>query len=228
MVRAGKVSLPPSRLDSPSRILLGARHAMTAPHPIIPGVRFKDIDGWPGYCVGDDGSVWSRRLGVNASGQIRSPWLSLRINVERRRGYCRVILCRNKVMRTSFVHRIVLEAFRGPCPDGWECRHLDGNPRNNRLGNLAWGTSSENKHDAIRHGTSPYMPGENHPNAVLTDAVVREVIRLRQQEEISARRIANRLGIKSEGTIQDVLLGYTWNHITGFPKKRNVSHRPHI
>lgn len=28
------------------------------PFPDCPGVNFKAIDGFPGYCVGDDGSVW--------------------------------------------------------------------------------------------------------------------------------------------------------------------------
>jgi hypothetical protein len=34
------------------------------------------------------------------------------------------------------------------------CRHLDGNPINNRLENLRWGTHKENKADAIKHGTA--------------------------------------------------------------------------
>lgn len=51
-----------------------------------------------------------------------------------------------------YVHRAVLQAFVGPCPDGMECRHLDGNPRNNYLENLAWGTPVENRADVIRHG----------------------------------------------------------------------------
>jgi hypothetical protein len=47
----------------------------------------------------------------------------------------------------------VLEAFVGPRPPGLECRHLDGNPANSVLANLAWGTHSENMQDRVRHGT---------------------------------------------------------------------------
>lgn len=51
------------------------------------------------------------------------------------------------------IHRLVLEAFVGPCPPGMLCRHLNGNPADNRLENLRWGTPSENSYDKGRHGT---------------------------------------------------------------------------
>jgi hypothetical protein len=47
-----------------------------------------------------------------------------------------------------YVHRLVCEAWWGPCPD--ECvlvRHLDGNSANNVPENLVWGTASENMLD---------------------------------------------------------------------------------
>lgn len=55
--------------------------------------------------------------------------------------------------KTRYFHRLVLEAFIGPCPEGMECRHLDGDAGNNRLENLAWGTPIENGEDKVRHGT---------------------------------------------------------------------------
>src|SRR5271167_2615180 len=48
------------------------------------------------------------------------------------------------------LHRLVLLAFVGPCPEGMECRHLDGNHLNNRLGNLEWNTHLVNMQDKIR------------------------------------------------------------------------------
>lgn len=53
------------------------------------------------------------------------------------------------------VHTLVLDAFVGPCPSGQLARHLDGNPANNLLSNLLWGTHSENCYDTIRHGRNP-------------------------------------------------------------------------
>lgn len=50
-------------------------------------------------------------------------------------------------------HRFILECFVGFCPQGRETRHLDGNPKNNHINNLCWGTHSENVRDAVRHQT---------------------------------------------------------------------------
>lgn len=59
-------------------------------------------------------------------------------------------------VKVMYVHRLVLEAFVGPSPDGIVARHLDDNKENNHLGNLRWGTESENAHDKVRNGYDHY------------------------------------------------------------------------
>lgn len=51
------------------------------------------------------------------------------------------------------VHRLVLEAFVGPCPEGMECCHNDSNRTNNRVENLRWGTRFDNCQDIREAGT---------------------------------------------------------------------------
>ena len=68
-------------------------------------------------------------------------------------GHLKVNLWRDGQMFTRYVHRLVLEAFRGTCPDGHECCHWDDNPANNRLENLRWDSSSANRIDSVRNGT---------------------------------------------------------------------------
>src|SRR5215469_1648817 len=68
------------------------------------------------------------------------------------KGHMQVALYKGGSRIPDYVHRLVLLAFTGPAPAGTECRHLDGNPRNNRLENLAWGTRSENSLDDVVHG----------------------------------------------------------------------------
>lgn len=73
--------------------------------------------------------------------------------------------------KSILVHRAVLEAFVGPCPDGMECRHLNGDRRDNRLGNLAWGTRQENMADNVLHNKT--CKGEKNSGARLTAEAVR-------------------------------------------------------
>lgn len=50
------------------------------------------------------------------------------------------------------VHRLVLSAFIGPCPEEHESLHNNGDRHDNHLSNLRWGTRSENTKDKIEHG----------------------------------------------------------------------------
>lgn len=61
------------------------------------------------------------------------------------------------------VHDLVLTAFEGPRPEGQEARHLDGDPANNRRGNLAWSSRGDNSRDKKWHNlprTSKLRPPE--------------------------------------------------------------------
>lgn len=59
------------------------------------------------------------------------------------------------------VHRLVMAAFVGPCPDGIEVCHNNGNPADNRLSNLRYGTHSENQLDQVKHKTH-YFANKTH------------------------------------------------------------------
>ena len=67
-------------------------------------------------------------------------------------GHMHVSLSMGGVVRTHFVHRLVLAAFVGPCPEGHEVCHGNGRPDDNRLSNLRYGTQSANTLDRVRHG----------------------------------------------------------------------------
>lgn len=70
-----------------------------------------------------------------------------------RNGHVQYNLYRNSRVTKIQAHRAVLEAFVGPAPAGHECCHRDGDPGNNSVENLYWGTRSDNMRDAVRHGT---------------------------------------------------------------------------
>lgn len=101
----------------------------------------RPVKGFPNYFVSSTGVVWSQKKK-----------LFLRPCVDSG-GYLIVTLCINRKHKTCLIHRLVLETYVGPCPEGKECRHLDGDQLNNQLDNLCWGTHKDNIQDAIHHGT---------------------------------------------------------------------------
>ena len=96
--------------------------------------------GYPKYQVGTDGSFWR--------------WTKVRGWTRRKINRCGVVgLCRGGKAKSYMVGRLVLLAFKGPCPTGKEtCHNPDPSVRNNRLENLRWDTHISNMKDRRRHG----------------------------------------------------------------------------
>lgn len=68
--------------------------------------------------------------------------------------YLSVKLAKVGVTKTKYVHELVLLAFEGARPksiEGCQIRHLDGDPFNNCLSNLKYGTAKENAADRALH-----------------------------------------------------------------------------
>lgn len=102
------------------------------------------------YEVSDRGRVRSvPRTLVYRDGRVRFwPGKVLKPSFTRGRLYSRVAL--NSELWT--VHQFVAATFLGPTPPGLEILHRDGDPTNNAVSNLHFGTHSENMHDVVRHG----------------------------------------------------------------------------
>lgn len=102
------------------------------------GVEYRRIPSHPKYAAGSDGSIWSFHA-----------WLPYKMTLTRKpSGHLIIFITR---VGQRFVHRLVLEAFIGPRPEGMICCHYDGNPQNNKPENLRWDTHYGNAQDAIRH-----------------------------------------------------------------------------
>lgn len=127
--------------------------------------KWKLVAGYDGaYEVSDRGRVRSiarnDRLGRMVGGIYLKPQ-------KHYAGYPKVGLSKNGYSKQYFIHRLVLEAFVGPCPDGMEACHGNGVPSDNRLKNLRWDTASKNYKDRVKHGTC--NAGERHGMAKLCD-----------------------------------------------------------
>lgn len=172
---------------------------------------WKDIPGWEGlYQVSNMGRVKSLPRMMNGpygKQSLQGRILSSRANSRFKHQF--VHLCRDGFEEKFYVHRLVLTVFKGPCPIGLECRHLDGNATNNHLNNLVWGTSLENNHDRIRHGTD--NRGERCGSAKLTETDIRTIRSMKYYRGFDAK-IAKQYGVSRE-TIGEIRRYDTWSHL---------------
>lgn len=106
---------------------------------------WRDIENHPGYQVSDTGKVRSfinNRHGVGKNSHELKP-------VYNKHGYPTVVLGRGN---RYLISRLVATAHI-PNPNNLPIvRHLDDNPKNNNVDNLAWGTQTDNMRDCVKHG----------------------------------------------------------------------------
>ena len=109
--------------------------------------------------------------------------------------------------RQCLVHRLVAEAFLGPCPEGHIVCHGPGGPLDNRLENISYGTHSKNLgEDRRRDGTLPR--GSRSGKAKLTEEQVIEIKRRTAAGE-SRASISRSFGVNPE-TISHIATGRSW------------------
>lgn len=162
---------------------------------------YRDVEGFGHYKIGSDGTVWtcSQRKG----------WREFKQMVNEN-GYMTVRLCKSSKYKTFKVHRLVMAAFIGQCPDGEEVRHKDGYRTNNRLGNLQYGTRAENMKDAAEHGT--LCCGENHVRSKLTADEVSGIRKALINGEVTITSVANRYGM-NKSTVWAIKWRKSWRSI---------------
>jgi hypothetical protein len=186
----------------------------------------KSIHGVSGYLVGNDGTVWSQWRTRGRKGQrgVESFIDEAKLEpIKPRRhsgGYLSVALrCDGKYVY-YLIHRLVLEVFVGPCPEGCEGCHRDGDKKNNRRSNLYWGTRQQNMDDAVRHGTTTH--GTRNSQAKLTEDEVKAIVVLLDEGELTFKEIAETFNVSSPA-ISLIARGANWVRITG-GKNRSPGH----
>lgn len=164
---------------------------------LLPAEDARPIDGFPLYLITNFGRVISfHRRNPEFRTQARDP-----------KGYCCVVLRHEGLSRSARVHRLVAETFIAN-PDSLPCvRHLDGNPRNNSVSNLAWGTHLQNEDDKRGHGTW------NARRTGKLSASDRQTIRELYAQAWSQKSLSDRFGV-SRPTITRLLNGTTWAELS--------------
>lgn len=167
--------------------------------------QIKQIPGFPGYVVSNYGEVYSFWEGSGPAAKIGLVMKSLKVIISG--GRCQVNLRKDKKSHTRRVHRLVLEAFVGPCPRGMECCHFpDRSTLNNRLDNLRWDTKASNYRDRVSHKTC--NRGTRNGSSKLKP---KQVIAIRDKKRLghTYQELANEYNV-SLSTIQQICERKTW------------------
>jgi hypothetical protein len=167
---------------------------------------WKVIIEFPDYVISSSGRV--KRL-IKGQGSRARPNLILKgyINGAGRR---QVELWEKSNRKKLLVHKLVMEAFIGPCPVGMEINHLDRNPLNNFLSNLEYCTPKQNTRHAMENGGGSYFPrGEGNPKSKLTSEDVIEIRNL-ISEGYSHRCISSLFNV-SLGAISEISKKRNWS-----------------
>jgi len=179
---------------------------------------WREIPGFPHYDVSDLGDVRSRKR--------RTRPVSLQTN----RRYVAASIRRPDGSRAKpNVHRLVLEAFVGPCPAGMVACHCNGNSHDNRLQNLRWDSHKANIADKNIHGTmargsrhgahtrpETVRRGSSNGRTALTglnEAKVALLRWLRKEHSTSFADLAEWFGLR-KSNVQNVIQRRTWRHVT--------------
>ncbi len=92
------------------------------------------IPNYPKYAIDKHGNVYGKR---------GEPLKGMQVD-----GYHKVHLGDG----FHYVHRLVLQTFIGPCPEGYQACHKNNDRADNRLSNLCWGSRKRNARDRKKLG----------------------------------------------------------------------------
>ena len=173
---------------------------------------WKSIPGYEGsYEVSSLGEVRSltRRVRING-GTRETKGVLLRHKIIKG-GYHCVALCRDSRRITRTVHSLVMEAFVGPRPSGYQVAHEDDCGAHNSLGNLAYKTVGDNHLDKIKRGRT--ARGSTINTSKLVES---QVVSMREERMAGAGvvELAEKYGV-STVAVSKICLGQNWKYAGG-------------
>jgi 6-pyruvoyltetrahydropterin/6-carboxytetrahydropterin synthase len=130
-------------------------------------------------------------------------------------GYCYL-----KAAGTGKAHRLIMW-LQGHDIEGRVVMHSCDNPSCCNPSHLKVGTYIENEKEKDLRGRRP--KGERHYKALLTDLEVKTLweafLRNKGDEKGFIEWWEDQLDLVGRGAIQNIIHGFTWNHITGLPRR---------
>lgn len=168
--------------------------------------------GVPGYensyMISTFGRVKSLpKFVIDPNGRVR-PYkeLIMKQQVTSKYGHLKVSFRKDNDRKEFLVHRLVLMAFDRNPVGKEEALHKDGNPKNNFIENLKWGTSKENSQDSILHGT--IARGKDLPQTKLSESDVKKI----RADKRTSTEISKEFGI-SPRHVRGIKANEYWKYI---------------
>lgn len=117
--------------------------------------------------------------------------------------YKQIVMNVDKKLIHKRINRLVLEAFVGPCPEGYEAAHLNCIRTDNRIENLKWCSRVENRSHERKYNNGKLFLGKKlgYDNAV-------KIRRLRA-DGYKYHQLAEMFGVNTN-TIIDAVKGNTY------------------
>lgn len=136
---------------------LGEYRDRKSGNPIKKRAYWRPIKGYPDYEISNFGEIISnkcnkrKRLKPNKVGS----------------GYYQVVLTKNKVQKTLYVHRLVAENFIENKDNKLTVNHINGLKTDNQVTNLEWATQKQNIQHAFKTGLMENTRKAGKKNAII-------------------------------------------------------------
>lgn len=167
-------------------------------------VQYKQIEGYPDYLIGNDGSVISNFKYRKSNSRV--------LKKRYQRGYVYVMLYANSIPKNISIHRLVAKHFVDGYEDGLTVNHKDCNKKNNHYTNLEWVTHAQNIKHRDENNLRIAPKGVECANSKLNDDDVRHIRELYSTGKYTHKQIAKMYSM-DRSTISDVINRTHWKHV---------------
>jgi len=162
-------------------------------------INARPIPNYPTYYATPEGEIW--RDTTCSSHQRDTRGIKRRVTKLKDRynpiiRYCQVQPYKDGKKGCTYTHRLVLAAFKGWPPEGYECNHIDSNTQNNCVSNLEWIPKEENL-SLKKSFTGKRGPNKNPRKKKINTKwknFIPQILKLRKQGE-NPKEIASKLAI---------------------------------
>lgn len=179
--------------------------------------QWKELQGCPQYLVSSEGRIWSKtRIIKRPSGK----YLRLGRFIKGRddtHGYLTINIHNQGQKKNVKIHRLVAKHFIENPDNKREVNHINGIKTDNRVSNLEWTTSKENKIHAWNIGLyskqdRSKLSGENNPTSKFTEKQVKEIRKIYAQGGISQKALGMMYNT-SQAQIYYIVNRITWKNL---------------